>query len=231
MRSLVRYAALCVFTLAVLWVDARLGTRLAQAALGAAALGLLFVVLRASPADERRATWLCVVYSTAIELFATQLWGLYTYRLGNVPLYVPPGHGLIFAVSAQAARTPFVRAHELGVARAALAVATVWSALGIAVPLARGGAPDVHGALYWPFFAWFVWRSPKAPVFAVTFAVTSIIELAGVRFGDWRWAPVMPGFGLPSGDPPSLIAGGYCSFGVVATALASMSMRTRRSRA
>jgi hypothetical protein len=215
------FAGLGLFTFAILWIDGASGTRLAQALLGAAALGVLFAVLRLSPAHERRETWFCVGYSTLIELLATQLWGLYGYRLGNVPLYVPPGHGLIFAVSLQASRTDFLRAHGFKIAKGALAIATVWAALGLVLPLLKHRAPDVHGALYWPFFAIYMLRSPKAPIYAVTFLVTSLIEIVGVLFGNWHWAAEMPYLGVPSADPPSLIAGGYCSFAEVAVILAS----------
>jgi hypothetical protein len=38
----------------------------------------------------------CVLYATIGEIFLSLVWGLYDYRLGNIPLFVPPGHALLF---------------------------------------------------------------------------------------------------------------------------------------
>jgi hypothetical protein len=197
---------------------------LVQAALGAVTFALFWTVLRGSPPKERREAWFCVAYSTLVELACTQLWGLYGYALGNVPLYVPPGHGLVFVCAVQASRARFVEVHRRAIARVAVAVATAWAAHGL---LSDRDRPDVHGAIYWPFFVAFLLRSKKAPVWALTFAVTSFIELLGVRCATWHWRSIVPGLGLPSGDPPTLIAGGYCSFAVVASWLARMTARRR----
>ena len=101
-------------------------------------------------------------------------------------------------------------------------MATVWAGWGLSRV-----QPDVHGALYLPFFFAYLLLSPRAPVFVATFAVTSYIELLGVHLGTWHWAAVMPGLGVPSGDPPSLIAGGYCFFGEVALWLATLRLSAR----
>src|SRR5262249_4015235 len=51
----------------------------------------LFLVLAARAAHrERVALIACLAYATAGELFLSLVWGLYSYRLDNVPLFVPP---------------------------------------------------------------------------------------------------------------------------------------------
>ena len=37
-----------------------------------------------------------VAFATAIEYLCSPLLGIYTYRLHNVPAFVPPGHGLVY---------------------------------------------------------------------------------------------------------------------------------------
>ena len=49
----------------------------------------------------------------------------------------------------------------------------------------------------------------------------SSAQLNVVSFGQRNWAPVIPKLELPSADPPSVVAGGYCVFGLVATLTAS----------
>src|SRR5688572_10321628 len=66
-----------------------------QALVSVAIWFLLFYLLRDLETGERRALIACLVIATAGELFLSLVWGLYTYRLGNVPMFVPPGHVLL----------------------------------------------------------------------------------------------------------------------------------------
>jgi hypothetical protein len=60
-----------------------------------------------SAASQRPALLACLVYATAGEVFLSLAWGLYDYRLGNIPLFVPPGHVLLFFLGTQlASRLP-----------------------------------------------------------------------------------------------------------------------------
>ena len=52
------------------------------------------------------------------------------------------------------------------------------------------------------------------------FLVVTAMELYGTAIGSWKWAATMPGTGIPNGDPPSGVVGGYLLFDVVALALA-----------
>ncbi len=48
-------------------------------------------------------------------------------------------------------------------------------------------------------------------MFAAIFVATSGLELIGVNLRNWMWMPVAPYVPLlPSGNPPSVVAGGYC---------------------
>ena len=42
---------------------------------------------------ERAQTSVVVVVATCAEIIGSVIWGVYTYRLGNLPLFVPPGRG------------------------------------------------------------------------------------------------------------------------------------------
>src|SRR5215213_9828729 len=68
---------------------------LGQACLSVAVWMALFYVLRQIDPRERRALLACLVIATAGELFLSLVWGLYTYRLENVPFFVPPGHAML----------------------------------------------------------------------------------------------------------------------------------------
>src|SRR3990172_10998669 len=76
------------------WADIRVELP-GQLAIGAVVWGLLLYLIAPLPASERRLYLACVAIATAGELFLSLGWGLYTYRLGNVPMFVPPGHALM----------------------------------------------------------------------------------------------------------------------------------------
>ena len=77
-----------------LWADIHVDLP-GQFAIGAVVWALFLALLAPLPAAERRLYLACVAIATAGELFLSLGWGLYTYRLGNVPLFVPPGHALM----------------------------------------------------------------------------------------------------------------------------------------
>jgi hypothetical protein len=194
----------------ILFVDSRLTSIYEQYLLGLLTFAVLYLSTRFSAPAERRQVWLCVVVATGFEIFGSLVWGLYRYQFHNLPLYVPPGHGMVYLFGLSAARTPLFRDHGRAVTRVALGLATAWAVSGLTwLPLLTGRV-DVLGALCLPIFAWFILRSPRAGVFAAIFLCTSMLEIFGTSFGNWRWAATAPYLLFPAGNPPSVIAGGYC---------------------
>jgi hypothetical protein len=213
LRALRPYGLQIAFALYIpfiLFLDAHLVSVYEQYGLGLLTFGVLWLSTRWSDPAERRQVWLCVVVATGFEVFGSLVWGLYRYQLHNLPLYVPPGHGLVYLFGLTGARTPLLRNHGRLVTRLALALAAAWAVSGLTwLPLVTGRV-DLLGALCLPIFAWFVLRSPRAGVFAAIFFCTSLLEIFGTSFGNWRWAVEAPYLLIPAGNPPSVIAGGYC---------------------
>src|SRR5260370_41746109 len=79
-----------------------------QWALGALTFVLLYLAGLKAPKEQRMQVWICVGVATGLEIFGSLIWGVYRYRLHNVPLFVPPGHGLVYLFGLLAARTPVV---------------------------------------------------------------------------------------------------------------------------
>jgi hypothetical protein len=188
-----------------------------QHLLGVFTFAFLFLSLRFSPPSERRRVWLLVIFATGLELFSSGLWGVYAYRFGNVPLYVPPGHGLIYLFALRSARTPLLANHSKTAGLAALAFATLWAVGGFTLEPFLFGRLDASALLLWPIFAFFMWKSSSVGVYAAAFFVTSALELVGTGFGNWTWAVVMPWLQLAAGNPPSVIAGAYCCLDLTAS--------------
>jgi hypothetical protein len=171
---------------------------------------VLYLGALQAPKEQRTQVWVCVGVATGFEIFASLIWGLYRYRLHNLPLFVPPGHGLVYLFGLLTARTPVVVRHGRRVAYVALAGATVWAAAGLTVLPALNGRFDLQGAMWLPLFAWFVLLSPRWALFAGIFVATGVLEIVGTSLGNWYWMPAAPWIGIPSGNPPSAIVGGYC---------------------
>src|SRR5206468_2720040 len=95
-------------------------------------------------------------------------------------------------------------------AYAILAAAGAGAVLGLAVLPVLPGRIDVQGAMCFPVFAYFLLRSPRWPLFAAIFVIVSELEIFGTSLGNWYWLPAAPWTGIPSGNPPSVIAAGYC---------------------
>jgi hypothetical protein len=176
---------------------------------------LAAALLRVSP--ERRVQALGVVcFATIGEVTGSLIWGVYHYRLHNLPLFVPPAHGLVYLTGLALAVS--ARRHMRALVMTAAAVAAGWGLLGLTVLPRR----DVAGALGVPLLLLFLWRGRNRAVYAGVFLVVAALELYGTAIGTWRWERELPGLGIPDGNPPSGVASGYVWFDVMALLVAPM---------
>jgi hypothetical protein len=220
LRPYMFHITLALYWPILLYADTQIKTLTQQHVLGLLTFAFLLVAARFSPRAERRQVWLMVGIATCVELLCSVVWGLYQYRWGNVPLFVPPGHGLLYLFALSAARTPLMVDHGGIVRRVALICATLWAIGGLTVEPLLVGRVDVLGALFLPIFVVFM-RKPRALVYAASFFVAVELELLGTGFGNWAWATAAPVIDLPAGNPPSVIAGGYCVLDAVVSKAAS----------
>src|SRR5712691_2567328 len=203
-------AYLLVYIPIGLFADSRITEPWQQYLLGVLTFCVLFLAALKAPKEQRAQVWICVGVATCFEIFGSLIWGLYQYRLHNLPLFVPPGHGIVYLFGLLAAQTPLVQRYGRRVAYAVLGVAATWAALGLTLLQLVTGRFDLQGALCLPVFAYFLLRSPRWPLFAAIFIIVSELEICGTSFGNWYWMPAAPWTHIPSGNPPSVIAGGYC---------------------
>lgn len=193
-----------------------------QLALGAATWLVLAAALARVPFERRVQALGVVCFATVGEVTGSLLWGVYHYRLHNLPLFVPPAHGLVYLTGCALATT--LRRHARGLVAVAAAAAATWGLLGLTVLPRR----DVAGAVGVPLLLVFLWRGRNRAIYAAVFLVVAALELYGTAIGTWRWAARLPGLGIPDGNPPSGVASGYVWFDVMAmlTAPAVLALRT-----
>jgi len=161
--------------------------------------------------EDRARTLLVVVIATGAEILGSIILGAYTYRLENLPAFVPPGHGLVYLAALTIGGALYGTRAGVWFPRAVLVVAGAWAVWGLAI----SARPDVGGAVLYLFLAAFILRGRAPLVYAAAFVVTAYLEIVGTNVGTWAWAHHSP-MGLVSlGNPPSGIAGGYCFLDMV----------------
>jgi hypothetical protein len=185
-----------------------------QLVLGALTWAALLLAARPLPAERRAQVAVVICAATIAELTGSILWGVYSYRLHNLPTFVPPAHGLVFMAGVSLSEG--LRRHARPLVFVAGGIALTWGVLGLtALP-----RTDAAGALGVPLLLAFLWRSRARAAYAGVFLVVAALELYGTAIGTWRWAEELPGLGIPNGNPPSGVASGYVWFDVMALLLA-----------
>jgi hypothetical protein len=221
--SLALVASFVAFVAVALPLD-RSSTAPEQLALSFLAWAFLGIALVLQPPAVRVQVIGLVVLATVLECVGSLIWGAYAYRLENLPLYVPAGHGLFYLTALRAASLPVLQRHARATVIAVTAGATTWMLYGLlAHPL-----PDLLGFVTWAIFIRFIVRGRYPLLYAVSFAMTTALELYGTGLGIWRWSPVLPVLMLPAGNPPTGIGAGYAAMDALTRRIVA---RIERSRA
>ena len=160
---------------------------------------LLLHWMRQAAREQQIMLIACVVYATLGECFLSLVWGLYDYRLGNIPAFVPPGHALLLM---------------LGV----IIAARLRDWINWVVPLAS--APfvlllavtgiDTFGVLLFAILILCMIFSRSRKLYAVMFVISLAMEIYGTWIGNWEWRPVVPWIELTTTNPPLAAGVFYC---------------------
>lgn len=170
-----------------------------QVLISAGIWALLLYLLAQFEIAERRALLSCLVIATAGEIFLSLGWGLYTYRLNNIPLFVPPGHVMLLMLGITMAQRMSKRVADtiLGCAAAYALAAAVTGIDTFALPLLAALALI---SLLMP---------NHRPLYASTFIVSLVLELYGTWLGNWTWAREVPVIALVTTNPPGVASAFY----------------------
>jgi len=155
--------------------------------------------LRGADAHQQLTLTACVVYATLGEIILSLAWGLYEYRLANVPLFVPPGHALLFLLGTMLA-------------------ARLKDWINWAVPLAAApfigmllvtGTGTLDALLFVLFLLCMLFgRAPR--LYAVMFVLSLAMEVYGTVLGNWAWGAEVPWLNLTTINPPLAAGAFYC---------------------
>jgi len=187
-----------------------------QLAIGVATWALLLAASVPMSPEERSRVVLVVLVATGAEVMGSIVLGAYTYRLENLPAFVPPGHGLVYLAGLRISQSGPVRRHARTFVAAAAAAVVVWAAIGLAL-LER---TDLLGALAGAGLVYMLIRGRAPTLYAGVFIIVAFLELYGTSIGAWHWAQTIPGTPVGAGNPPSGIASIYVLFDIAAITLA-----------
>jgi hypothetical protein len=186
-----------------------------QLALAAFTWLLLAVLLRREPVAVRVQTLLVVCLASLVEYTFSPLLGAYTYRIGTVPGFVPPGHGLVYLAALALGRSRPLREHARIAVFATVTIGGLWTAHGL-----LSERRDVLGAFWFCCLVGFLIWGRSRLLYVGAFIVVSYLEIVGTALGTWAWRPVDPVLNLiGQGNPPSGAAGGYGWFDLFAVLL------------
>ena len=148
-----------------------------------------------------------MLYATLGEIFLSLVWGLYEYRLSNVPLFVPPGHALLFMLGrilAERARDWI----EWFVPLAAAPFVFLLAVTGL-------GTLD---ALLFALFLLCLLSGRASRLYAVMFVLSLAMEVYGTWLGNWTWAAEAPWLGFTTINPPLAAGAFYCMLDMLVVA-------------
>ena len=197
---------------ALLAVDTQVG-RHGQVALGLVTCVVLVAALVPLAPLARAQALGVVAFATVGEVTGSLVWGVYHYRLHNLPLFIPPAHGIVYlsglalvgvVTAASARRRRRGRGGRVGARRSDGAAAArrrgrARRAAALLLPLALAGSRRVCRRLP---------RRRRAR------AVRDVDRDVAVGRRP------SPALGIPDGNPPSGVASGYVFFDVMALLVA-----------
>jgi hypothetical protein len=174
---------------------------------------LLVVALLARVRHEQLLLAVLVVVATASEVVASLVLHWYSYRLYNIPPWVPPGHGIVFLTAILGMEQQWAIKYAALLRNLVTFGALAYACLGVV-----SQHHDFTGAAFAALFLIWLWTtgSEKARFYTILWVWVCFLELSGVWLGAWHWSSSMPLTGLSEGNPPSGIVGAYGIFDLVA---------------
>lgn len=171
-------------------------------------INFLWVYLNASRSIKQLMRFGVLIALGGEILFALIL-GMYSYRLGNIPLYIPFGHALIYASVYYIAKEPLIKKYPLHLIRLLYPLMIIYALLWLLF------ANDLFGFACTILILFLLHKQPLSkPFFLIMFFMVAYLELLGTYYQCWQWPDIwFNSFSwMPSANPPSGISVFYFAF-------------------
>ena len=140
-----------------------------------------------------------LAFATPMELFFSEVWLIYEYQRGLMPLFVPVGHYFLFDLGRRVAKH--------------LPLNSSMILILLLTPLVIYGAiqgTDTSAIILIFITLGFIQWGPEPRLYASMVWLALFMELWGTHLGNWTWDSHVPWTGLTAWNPPLLVGAFYC---------------------
>lgn len=165
--------------------------------------GIFFILFYYLPPRYREQMIYAVLIGIAGEYLFSLGFKMYTYRLGNIPHYIPPGHAIIYIATVYFNKNEAIKLHKSIIEKTFLVIIIGFSTYFL---IAKN---DVFGFLLTVLVIYILRNKPRERLFYYSmYLVVAYLELIGTFYKCWEWPPYAFRFMefLPSANPPSGIS-------------------------
>ena len=162
-------------------------------------IGLFIWLFFKAERKERIEMITVLALATPMELFFSEIWLIYEYQRGLMPLFVPVGHWFLFDSGRRISQYLLKEKALLSLMPfIPLVMYGLWS----------GG--DTSGIFLLAMVLAFTKWGPQPSLYATMAWVALAMELWGTHLGNWTWDNQVPWTGLTAWNPPLLVGAFYC---------------------
>ena len=165
-------------------------------------IGFAILYYRSSARLREQMLYAVFIGFVGEHLFSIGL-GMYTYRLENIPHYVPPGHAIVLMAAIYFCKESIVKNSQKLLEKIFTIFILVYATLFLIF------AGDVFGFVMSILVIFLLRNKPRERLFYLTmYIVVAFLEIVGTSYGCWYWPEtawdVIPF--LKSANPPSGIS-------------------------
>jgi hypothetical protein len=162
----------------------------------------VFLILKGTKRAKELMLYALIIGTVGEYLFSLGF-EMYTYRLKNVPIYVPPGHAIIYIVTYYFTRKAPIQQSKDKIEFLFKVFIVIYSCVFLLL------GKDVFGFVLSILIIWLLRNKPKERLFYFTmYIVVAFLEIIGTRYACWKWPSTafdcIPF--LKSANPPSGIS-------------------------
>ncbi|MFL2882364.1 MAG: hypothetical protein ACJ0CN_04235 [Candidatus Poseidoniaceae archaeon] len=140
-----------------------------------------------------------LAFATPMELFFSEVWNIYEYQRGLMPLFVPAGHYFLFDLGR-------IMANKM---KQSLALPILIPFIPMVAYGVYDGS-DTSGLILLVLVLVFIRYGPQPRLYASMAWAALAMEIVGTQLGNWTWANEVPWTGLTAWNPPLLVGAFYC---------------------
>jgi hypothetical protein len=161
--------------------------------------GVFAYIYKTTNRKERIEMITVLAFATPMELFFSEVWNIYEYQRGLMPLFVPAGHYFLFDLGR-------IMADNMKQSLALHILIPFIPMVGYGVY----DGSDTSGLILLILVLVFTKFGPQPRLYASMAWAALAMEIVGTQLGNWTWANEVPWTGLTAWNPPLLVGAFYC---------------------